>query len=116
MKEAAHIVNLAVIPNVDKMITGFEEAMDSFIDRECEIAAYEELIYPLEEEAAEIYARYRKALNNFRESLPPEAFQGYGGQTPQVDYNLPEMSERDKARLEEIKTTIEKLREKYNLR
>lgn len=115
MKVDVSIVNHVVILVVVNMITGFEEAMDSFIDRELQLTEYEELIYPLEVEAAKIYKRYHDAIYEYSRTLPPEAFQGYGGQTPQYDYELPSMSEKDKKRLEEIKITIKKLREKFDL-
>lgn len=78
------------------MIEGFEDAFDSFIKRQEHIDSIKAKIYSRNgQRRAELNA-INYAINTIkehiadrdnlhREELPPEAFQGYGGQTPQYE-------------------------------
>ncbi len=107
------------------MIKGFENAFDSFIERQEHIDSIKAEIYGINgQRNAELNAidyaintinqRIANRDNLHREELPPDAFQGYGGQTPQYEDDwvygpteeeekeLNELFEKRKALLKEL--------------
>ena len=78
------------------MIEGFENVLDSFIERQERIDEIKVEISgingqrniklnTIDQAIATINQRISDRDNLHREELPPEAFQGYGGQTPQYE-------------------------------
>lgn len=78
------------------MIEGFENALDSFIERQERIDEIRAEISgingqrntrldTIDQAIAAIKQHISDRDNLHREELPPEAFQGYGGQTPQYE-------------------------------
>lgn len=65
---------------------------------------------PLYKRLAEIYEEHERRNLEFRRTLPPEAFQGYGGQTPQYDgpTELP-WSEQELTEIRELEEKINRM-------
>lgn len=79
---------------------------------------YKEEVQPLKLKIESLTAKIREAeCDCFNDpNLPPEAFKGYGGQTPQYNYpSEPELSEEFKE-LHTLYDRLKALKLKYNIK
>lgn len=96
------------------MIEGFEDALKFHLEREeLRTKLYEEL-NEVDEQISDIIRRWKSKDEIHRQSLPPEAHRGPGGQTPQyVDNFHYGPTEKDEKDVEELLKKRKEIQERY---